>query len=383
MKTIADCRLQIADCELQYGIAKLRGPHASKLMVNLQFAICNLQFAIPLKHALLFLLTFSLCGCGSNADDSSSLEPNYTVADFLLSERGGQPIQRSDLQGKTWIAGFIFTRCAGPCAQISKAMASLQKDLKGEKDVLLVSITVDPEYDSAEILRDYAKKYGADEKRWLFLTGEREPIYKLIRGSFHLGVEPSPDATPKAGYEVDHSVKLALVDGNFQVRGYFDGTNPEEVEKLKRKIKAIVPQSPLPAVNALLNSLSALLLVVGLLAIKTRRIGLHKACMLSALVVSTAFLASYLYYHFAIKRGVSTEFTGTGLVRPFYYSVLISHIVLAVIVVPMAIITAVFGLRNRLDRHRKLARWTFPIWLYVSVTGVVVYWMLYHLYAAR
>ncbi len=135
----------------------------------------------------------------------------------------------------------------------------------------------------------------------------------------------------------------------------------------------------LPAVNAALNATSAVLLVAGYVAIRQRSIRLHKTCMLSALVVSTVFLSTYIYYHFVVKDGSSTKFPGTGWIRPTYYTILISHIILAATVAPLAITTAYLGLRNRLLSHMKLARWTLPIWLYVSITGVVVYWMLYRM----
>jgi uncharacterized membrane protein YozB (DUF420 family) len=136
----------------------------------------------------------------------------------------------------------------------------------------------------------------------------------------------------------------------------------------------------LPALNALLNGTSALLLVIGYSAIRTRRVRLHKTCMLTALCVSTLFLGCYLYYHIAIKRGEPTRFTGEGTVRVAYFAVLLSHIVLAAVTVPLALFTAYQGVSNRLPRHVKIARWTLPIWFYVSITGVVVYWMLYRLY---
>jgi putative membrane protein len=136
----------------------------------------------------------------------------------------------------------------------------------------------------------------------------------------------------------------------------------------------------LPAVNATLNGTSALLLMAGYAAIRRLRVGIHKTCMLTALGVSAAFLASYLYYHIVVRHGQPTTFTAEGAPRLIYRAILYSHMVLAVATVPLAIITAYLGLRDRIDKHRRLARWTYPIWLYVSVTGVLVYWMLYHLY---
>ena len=110
--------------------------------------------------------------------------------------------------------------------------------------------------------------------------------------------------------------------------------------------------------------------------VRAKRIAAHKACMLSATVTSVLFLTSYLYYH---ALAGSTRFQGQGAVRTAYFALLVSHTVLAAIVPFLVVITIVLALRGKLEKHRRLARWTFPIWLYVSVTGVVVYWMLYHL----
>jgi putative membrane protein len=132
----------------------------------------------------------------------------------------------------------------------------------------------------------------------------------------------------------------------------------------------------LPAVNATLNGLSALLLLAGLACIRRRRVTAHKACMAAAFVVSMLFLASYLVYHAQIG---SVRFRGVGAVRTAYLTILVTHTALAVLVPPLAIATLVLGLRARFMRHVRVARWALPIWLYVSVTGVIVYVMLYHL----
>jgi uncharacterized membrane protein YozB (DUF420 family) len=132
----------------------------------------------------------------------------------------------------------------------------------------------------------------------------------------------------------------------------------------------------LPAVNAALNGTAATLLLIGYGLIRRGRMRAHRACMIAAFVVSTLFLASYLTYHAQVG---SRRFTGTGAVRAIYLSVLLTHTVLAALVPPLAIVTLVCALRDRFDRHKALARWTLPIWLYVSVTGVIVYLMLYQL----
>ena len=134
-----------------------------------------------------------------------------------------------------------------------------------------------------------------------------------------------------------------------------------------------------PVIDAALNGTSAVLLLVGRSYIKRGRMAAHRAVMITALISSGLFLTSYLYYH---ARVGSVRFQGQGWSRPIYFAILISHTILAVAIVPLVIITLSRALRERFDRHRKIARWTFPLWLYVSVTGVVIYVMLYHLFAA-
>ena len=133
----------------------------------------------------------------------------------------------------------------------------------------------------------------------------------------------------------------------------------------------------LPAVNATLNAISAVLLIIGFGLIRRRRIDAHRRVMIAAFATSTLFLICYVIYHANVG---SRPFTGQGPIRQVYFAVLISHIVLAATVPPLALITLIRGLRARYDRHRKIARWTLPIWLYVSVTGVIVYVMLYQMY---
>jgi uncharacterized membrane protein YozB (DUF420 family) len=133
----------------------------------------------------------------------------------------------------------------------------------------------------------------------------------------------------------------------------------------------------LPTINAVLNGTSALLLVTGYLLIRWRCVTAHKACMIAAFVTSTIFLASYLTLRYYAGM---TRFTGQGWIRPVYFSILVSHTVLAATIVPLARVTLSRALRARFDRHVRIARWTLPVWLYVSVTGVLVYVILYRLY---
>ena len=134
--------------------------------------------------------------------------------------------------------------------------------------------------------------------------------------------------------------------------------------------------SDLPALNATLNATCAILLTIGWILIKRGRIRQHRAVMIAAVSVSALFLVSYLVYHAQVG---SVRFTKTGPIRTVYFTVLLTHTVLAAVIVPMVLVTLSRGLRGKYDPHRRLARWTMPIWLYVSITGVIVYVMLYRL----
>jgi putative membrane protein len=145
-------------------------------------------------------------------------------------------------------------------------------------------------------------------------------------------------------------------------------------------LPALISITDLPTLNAALNSLSAVFLFTGYLFIRSRNQNAHRACMLVAFACSILFLISYLIYHYQVG---SVTFKGQGWIRPTYFTVLLTHTVLAVVVVPLALVTLSRALRERFAAHQRIARWTLPIWLYVSVTGVVVYWMLYQLGASR
>lgn len=132
----------------------------------------------------------------------------------------------------------------------------------------------------------------------------------------------------------------------------------------------------LPALNATLNGISTILLLSGLAFIRCRQIERHRFCMLAAFACSCLFLTSYLIYHAQVG---SVPFTKEGWIRPVYFTILMTHIPLAALVPPLAMITLYRAWRERFDQHKRLARWTFPIWLYVSVSGVAIYWMLYRL----
>ncbi len=153
-------------------------------------------------------------------------------------------------------------------------------------------------------------------------------------------------------------IGFVLLGQQTQVRGYYD-------------------VSALPVVNSFLNGTSAVLLTVGYLFIRQGKVTAHKVCMLSAFAVSSLFLISYLVYHYYAG---STPFRGQGWIRSLYFALLIPHITLAALILPLALTTIYRAWQEQFNKHIKIARWTLPLWIYVSVSGVLIYWMLYHLY---
>lgn len=132
----------------------------------------------------------------------------------------------------------------------------------------------------------------------------------------------------------------------------------------------------LPALNATLNATSGVCLLIAYVFIRKRQIARHRRFMLAACTASLLFLVFYVLNHY-LRHGVVTHFQGTGIIRPIYFTILISHTILAVVIIPMAILSVRNGLKMRVSQHRRIARWTFPLWMYVSVTGVLVYFFLY------
>ncbi|MGB0035147.1 MAG: DUF420 domain-containing protein [Candidatus Acidiferrales bacterium] len=140
---------------------------------------------------------------------------------------------------------------------------------------------------------------------------------------------------------------------------------------------SILPLSSIPALNASLNATCTVFLLFGYSFIRRGKMGPHRACMLAAFFCSMAFLSFYVYFH--VHAGI-IRFGGQGWIRPVYFILLTSHTILAIVIVPLVLITLTRALREKFDRHRAIARWTFPLWLYVSITGVIIYWLLYVAY---
>ncbi|HYV36294.1 MAG TPA: DUF420 domain-containing protein [Gemmataceae bacterium] len=315
----------------------------------------------------------------ARADDNDSLHQKLgALPQFKLTDQAGNTVQREQLLGKVCVVSVFFSCCTSVCPVTQDAMSKLQEHFAGYPDVLLVSINVFPGHDTQSIISQYAQDKQADPKRWLFLHGGKADVYDLVQKGLYQGLEENPEAKP--GFEVTHTPRFLVVDHRGVIRGYIDGTNPAEVEQLEGFVKQLVQAKYLPTINAALNGSCGVLLLLGYIFIRARWILAHKIAMLTALAVSAIFLGCYLYYHFAVLDGRPTTFSGEGTIRSVYMAILLSHTLLAIGVAPMALRVTYLGLRNRLASHKSLARWTLPAWLYVSVTGVVVYWMLYHLY---
>lgn len=163
-----------------------------------------------------------------------------TVPDFSLVAEDGRRVTSSDFAGRIFVADFIFTRCAGTCPVMSGQMRSLQAEFANLPDVLLVSITVDPGYDTQDILQQFAKQYGAVPKKWVFLTGDKSSIHHLAQKGFRLGVSEE-GGTPVE--PIIHSTKFVLVDRRSRIRGYYDGTEEESVKRLIDDVKALLKET--------------------------------------------------------------------------------------------------------------------------------------------
>ena len=300
-------------------------------------------------------------------------------------------------------------------------MSELSHALK-DTDVQLVSITVDPAHDTPEVLSQYADALRADPDRWWFVTGDKADTFRLLHRSFGVPAADNPDGPP--GFQVIHSNNIMHVDAEGKVIGKYNAVIPEEVAMLRRvlledletpaKHRFVKPEPgirigeepvasdlattapppddelqpaeeetreipawvmKLPTVNASLNGAATILLLLGYALIRARKINAHRNTMLAAFLVSMAFLTCYLIYHYF---HLSKPFEGTGAVRILYFAILISHIILAIPVPALAGLTIYRGLSGQVEKHRRIAKITFPIWLYVSITGVIIYVMLYH-----
>ena len=157
-----------------------------------------------------------------------------TVPDFILISQAGQTTKLKDLEGKVWVADFIYTNCTGPCPRMSSKMRQVQEAVRNLTGVKLVSFTVDPVRDTPQVLAAYAKRFQAEPSRWLFLTGEQAVLRKLQRDGFHMATSD----------DLSHSTHLALVDGHAHVRQYYRAFEPESVPQLIEDIRALLRERP-------------------------------------------------------------------------------------------------------------------------------------------
>lgn len=171
---------------------------------------------------------------GKSAFGTTPLPVLTQLPDFRLIERSGQHLGLADLKGKVWIADFIFTRCPGPCPRMSSRMASLQRDLRSEEGLRLVSISVDPEFDTREVLARYAAQYQAEDGRWLFLTGDKTAIHHLAKSGFLVG--GVDDVTL-------HTTRFVLIDRQGRVRGYYSSGDEEDLRKLENDARALLRET--------------------------------------------------------------------------------------------------------------------------------------------
>ena len=348
-------------------------------------------------------------------ETDSSCENDLSVpkplADFSLIERSGRTITKADLDGRPWVAAFVFTRCTTTCPTISLELKKIHDKLN-DSLAMFVSITVDPVFDTPEILTRYADIFARNSTRWLFLTGTREEVYQLVTRGFGMYAKEMFGADRRPGFEVAHTNRVVLVNSDCIPVASFLATRETDMLALQRILSgeaafpepagaAAIPYRTdaelngddetgqtlppwlraLPSINAALNGVATILLCTGFVLIRRGRKMAHRNAMLWAFATSVTFLGFYLVYHFALKHytgSSSREFAGSGAVRGVYLSILLTHVVLATLVPILALMTIYRAFRQQWDRHRGLARITFPVWLYVSVTGVIIYVMLYH-----
>lgn len=292
--------------------------------------------------------------------------------DFAVTLHDGSALRRDDLLGRPWIAAFVFTRCPTVCPIVTSRLAELAKSLPPA--FRIVAFSIDPAYDTREVLAAHAASLGAAPPRWAFASfpsaAERD---RVVQKGFFVHVEdrPGDPANP-----VEHQPYVALVGADGRVLGWYDATDPGRVDALRRDARpaGLAGFYALPAVNATLNAVSAVLLVSAVVFAFARRREPHVAFVLGALVASAAFLACYLVYH--AKAG-STRFPGTGGARTAYLTLLAVHTVLAAAVPPLVAVVLWKAARRDWERHKAWARATVPAWLLVSVSGIAVYWWLF------
>lgn len=181
------------------------------------------------------------CSDASSARTVTAAAPDSSlvfsqVGPFELVERSGQKVTREDLLGRPWVASFLFTRCTGPCPRVAGTLRELQERL-AKSTARIVTFSVDPEWDTPQVLRQYAAELGAEPGRWLFLTGDEKVIHELSRKSFLSGAERAPPGAAPIGEQVSHSTRLVAVDKKGRIRGFYAGETDEDLDLLVRRLE--------------------------------------------------------------------------------------------------------------------------------------------------
>ena len=320
------------------------------------------------------------------------------IGSFEFIDARGRRVTDQDLLGSPWVAVPFFVRCTGPCPSLTADLRSRVYEKLQGTGAKLVSFSVDPGYDTPEALAEYASRFDIDTEKWLFLTGSEEAMGAFIRGGLKVPLDRGAAGESAAlRVEITHGTRLPVVDAEGQIAGWYEaaraslGTDPTVVDAgfdllldrvlhLAGKPGVRSEPSSLPLLNAILNGTAFLLLLAGWRAIRTGHRKRHIFLMRTAFLVSVAFLTSYLIYHLGVQRDKGpTPFNGVGWTKTAYLVLLISHVFLAVVNLPMVLRVLLLASREDWEAHKRLARRTLPIWLYVSFTGVVVYLLLYPL----
>lgn len=357
------------------------------------------------------------------------------VEGWTLTNQAGETVTPDNLRGKPYVGTFIFTRCQTHCPDLVRRVYDLEQRLK-DVDVRFVTVSVDPDHDTVEHLAKYAEIFSTDPDRWMFLTGSKEEILNFaIYGSRQMRTEPL-DAETFIGPQAAHSLRLMHVGADGRLVGSYHFQKPEDMLALRRVLEGksetrdehkplptaeeMVPiaffegdngtavdvdppvalettpvvvqprdalaglpawAKKLPALNASMNGLASIFLICGFVAIKRRRARTHRSFMMAAIVASAVFLAGYVVYHIALGQYTTSHgkpFEGVGVARTLYFGILIPHVVLAATVPFFVAITVFRAYKQRWDDHKRIAKVAYPVWMFVSVTGVIIYAMLYH-----
>jgi len=361
-------------------------------------------------------------GASVAAPPPRSVERFGEVPDFSLIEADGRTVTRADLLGAPWLAVPFFVKCSGPCPSITTDLRTRLHDALAGTGIKIVSFSLDPILDTPAELAEYRALRSIDAERWWFLTGTDEgALHSLLADGFRVPVQRAVNGNGgevEVGLSITHGTRMPVIDAEGRIAGWYElaastiakeepdsrrhealigahyglvlarlralaGLDPGRppvlrAPGLRGRLLAPGSNSPLPLINAFCNGTSFVLLVLGLLAIRAGRRERHERFMKAALVASAVFLGCYLYYHGVVQREYGpTGYNGRGSARTAYFVLLVSHVVLAVVNLPMVLRTFWLAHRERWEEHRRLARLTFPLWLYVSITGVIVYLVLY------